>query len=165
MFNYYVSNGSYNRVGNVEWSQSPQRNPEGPDMRIFNTALLLLTILMAVMALLPLFGVDLVLMGEGKLRAAQIDEANLHLNMVRSAAFASFASFSVNYLRRRRPLSSVAPLLYFCIWALFFAPVYIFMYSEFQVADIAFLLFVLVITVVLYRENQKEAKTIFVEEW
>lgn len=134
-------------------------------MRIFNTALLLLTILMAVMALLPLFGMDLVLMGEGKLRSAQIDEANLHLNMVRSAAFASFASFSVNYLRRRRPLSSVAPLLYFCVWALFFAPAYIFMYSEFQLADVAFFLFVFVITVVLYRENQKEAKTIFVEEW
>ena len=134
-------------------------------MRIFNTALLLLTILMAVMALLPLFGVDLVLMGEGKLRPAQIDEANLHLNMVRSAAFASFASFSVNYLRRRRPLSSVAPLLYFCVWALFFAPVYIFLHSKFQLAEVAFLLFVLVITVVLYRENEKEAKTIFVEEW
>ena len=134
-------------------------------MRIFNTALLLLTILMAVMALLPLFGLDLVLMGEGKLRSARIDEANLHLNMVRSAAFASFASFSVNYLRRRRPLSSVAPLLYFCIWALFFAPAYVFMYSEFQRADVAFLVFVFAITVVLYRENQKEAKTIFVEEW
>ena len=134
-------------------------------MRIFNTALLLLAILMAVMALLPLFGLDLVLMGEGKLRSARIDEANLHLNMVRSAAFASFASFSVNYLRRRRPLSSVAPLLYFCIWALFFAPAYVFMYSEFQLADVTFLLFVFVITVVLYRENQKEAKTIFVEEW
>ena len=134
-------------------------------MRIFNTALLLLTILMTVMALLPLFGLDLVLMGEGKLRSARIDEANLHLNMVRSAAFASFASFSVNYLRRRRPLSSVAPLLYFCIWALFFAPAYVFMYSEFQRADVAFLVFVFAITVVLYRENQKEAKTIFVEEW
>ena len=134
-------------------------------MRIFNTALLLLTILMTVMALLQLFGLDLVLMGEGKLRSARIDEANLHLNMVRSAAFASFASFSVNYLRRRRPLSSVAPLLYFCIWALFFAPAYVFMYSEFQRADVAFLVFVFAITVVLYRENQKEAKTIFVEEW
>lgn len=134
-------------------------------MRIFNTALLLLTILMVVMAFLPLFGLDLVLMGEGKLRSAQTDEANLHLNMVRSAAFASFASFSINYLRRRRPLSSVAPLLYFCVWALFFAPAYIFVYSKFQTKDVAFLLIVLVITVVLYRENQKEAKTIFVEEW
>ena len=134
-------------------------------MQIFNTALLLLTILMAAMALLPLFGLDLVLMGEGKLRSAQIDEANLHLNMVRSAAFASFTSFSMNYLRRRRPLSSVAPLLYFCVWALFFSPVYVFMYSEFQLADVAFLLFVFVIAVVLYRENQKEARTIFVEEW
>ena len=93
-------------------------------MRIFNAALLLLTILMVVMALLPLFGMDLVLMGEWKLRSAQIDETNQQLNMVRHAAFASFASFSVNYLRRRRPLSSVAPLLYFCVWALFFAPTY-----------------------------------------
>ena len=134
-------------------------------MRIFNMALLLLTILMAIMALLPLFGLDLVLMGEWKLRSAQIDETNQHLNMVRSAAFASFVSFSVNYLRRRRPLSSVAPLLYFSVWALFFAPIYIFMYSEFQLADVAFLIFVFVITVVLYRENQREAKTIFVEEW
>ena len=134
-------------------------------MRIFNAALMLLTVLMTVMAVLPLLGLDLVLMGLGKLRSAQIDEANLHLNMVRSAAFASFASFSVNYLRRRRPLSSVAPLLYFCVWALFFAPIYIFVYSQFQLEDVAFLLFVFVITVVLYRENQKEAKTIFVEGW
>ena len=134
-------------------------------MRIFNAALMLLTVLMTVMAVLPVFGLDLVLMGLGKLRSAQIDEANLHLNMVRSAAFASFASFSVNYLRRRRPLSSVAPLLYFCVWALFFAPIYIFVYSQFQLEDVAFLLFVFVITVVLYRENQKEAKTIFVEGW
>ena len=143
----------------------PAATPEALPMRIFNTALLLLTILMAVMALLPLLGMDLVLMGEGKLRSAQIDETNLHLNMVRSAAFASFASFSVNYLRRRRPLSSVAPLLYFCVWALFFTPAYVFTYSEFQFADVAFLVFVFVITLVLYRENQKEAKTIFVEEW
>ena len=106
------------------------------------------------MALLPLFGLDLVLMGEGKLRSAQIDEANLHLNMVRSAAFASFASFSVNYLRRRRPLSSVATPLLLRLGA-FFCPVYVFMYSEFQLADVAFLLFVFVITVVLYRENKR----------
>ena len=52
-----------------------------------------LTILMAVMALLPLFGLDLVLMGAGKLRSAQIDEANLHLNMVRSATFAASPAF------------------------------------------------------------------------
>ena len=121
LLNYCSSAGRYETVGVLEWTQSPQRTTEAPGMRIFNAALLLLTILMAVMALLPLFGVDLVLMGEGKLRSAQINETNLHLNMVRSAAFASFASFSVNYLRRRRPLSSVAPLLYFCVWALFFA--------------------------------------------
>lgn len=134
-------------------------------MRIFNTALLLLTALMTVMALLPLFGLDLVLMGQGRLLSANLDGTNLHLNMVRSAAFATLASFSVNYLRRRRPLSSVAPLLYFCVWALFFAPTYIYIYSDFHIKEVAFILFVLVITIILYRENLKEAKTIFVEEW
>jgi hypothetical protein len=134
-------------------------------MRIFNTALLFLTALMTVMSLLPLFGWDLVLMGKGKLLSAQVDDTNVHLNMVRSAAFATFASFSVNYLRGRRPLSSVAPLLYFCFWALLFAPAYILTYSNFQLREIVFILLVLVITVILYRENQKEGKTIFVEEW
>ena len=134
-------------------------------MRIFNAALILLSVLMTLMALLPLFGMDLVIMQGGKLRTAQIDNANLHLNMVRSAAFTTFANFSVNYLRRRRPLSSVAPLLYFCVWALLFAPAYILVYSDFQIKDVAFLLFILLITAVLYRENQKESKTIFVDEW
>lgn len=120
---------------------------------------------MAAMAALPLFGLDLILIGKGELVEASVDDSNLHLFMVRSAAFATFASFILNYLRRRRPLSSVAPLLYFCNWALIFAPVYIATYSSLQWKQVVFLLLTAALSLILFRENAREAKTIFVNEW
>ena len=84
-------------------------------MRVFKIVLSALIVLMFSMALLPLFGLDLVLFGQVELSAAKpVEDANLHLFMVRSAAFATFAIFALNFLRRRRPLSSVAP---YCISA------------------------------------------------
>ena len=134
-------------------------------MRVFNVAMIALAIFMTVMATLPLFGWDFVLIGKGELHRAEIDDSNLHLFMVRSSAFATFATFTMNYLRRRRPLSSVAPLLYFCVWALVFAPAYIYRHSFFQWKQVAFLMFTLTLAVMLYRENEREAKTIFVNDW
>ena len=134
-------------------------------MRVFNVAMIALAIFMTVMAALPLFGWDFVLIGKGELHPAEIDDSNLHLFMVRSSAFATFATFTLNYLRRRRPLSSVAPLLYFCVWALVFAPAFIYQYSFFNWKQVAFLMFTLTLAAILYRENQREAKTIFVNDW
>ena len=134
-------------------------------MRIFNAVVMSLALLMAVMAVLPLYGMDLVLIGKGELTNVLIDESNLHLYMVRSAAFATFATFSLNYLRRRRPLSSVAPLLYFCTWALVFGPTYVFVYASPNWKQAAFLVFNCVLVFFLFRENEREAKTIFVDEW
>ena len=134
-------------------------------MRVFNVAMIALAIFMALMAALPLFGLDFVLIGKGELHRAEINDTNLHLFMVRSSAFATFATFTMNYLRRRRPLSSVAPLLYFCVWALVFAPAYIYQHSLFQWKQFAFLMFTLTLAVILYRENEREAKTIFVNDW
>ena len=134
-------------------------------MRVFNVAMIVLAIFMTLMAILPLLGWDFVLIGKGELHRAAIDNSNLHLFMVRSSAFATFATFKLNYLRRRRPLSSVAPLLYFCVWALVFAPAYIHQYSFFHWKQVAFLMFTLTLAVILYRENEREAKTIFVNDW
>ena len=134
-------------------------------MRFFKVALVMLTLLMLTMAVLPLFGLDLVLFGQAKLANADVDASNLHLFMVRSAAFATFSSFALNYLRRRRPLSSVAPLLYFCSWALVFSPAYVYLYSELHLQHVIFLAFTCALTLILFRENRNEAKTIFVNEW
>ena len=134
-------------------------------MKAYNTALFLLALLMAIMAGLPLLGLDLVLIGKGELVEVSIDDSNLHLFMVRSAAFATFASFTLNYFRRRRPLSSVAPLMYFCVWASIFAPAYIAVYSNLHWRQAAFLLFTATLALILFRENERESKTIFVDEW
>ena len=64
-------------------------------MRVFRVALLMLTSLMLSMACLPVFGLDLVLFGRVGLEAANVDDSNIHLFMVRSAAFATFAAASV----------------------------------------------------------------------
>jgi hypothetical protein len=134
-------------------------------MRVFRVALVMLTLLMLSMAVLPIFDLDLVLFGRIELEAANVDHTNIHLFMVRSAALASFATFAFNFLRRRRPMSSVAPLLFFCSWALIFQPAYILAYHEINSQHVIFYLFTLVLALILYRENKAEAKTIFVDEW
>ena len=134
-------------------------------MRIFRVALIILTLLMLSMAVLPIFGLDLVLFGRFELGAANVDDSNTHLFMVRSAAFATLATFAFNFLRRRRPLSSVAPLLFFCSWALIFQPAYVLAYHEVTLQHIIFYLFTLVLMLILSRENKAEAKNIFVNDW
>lgn len=134
-------------------------------MKPFNVVVMSLALLMAVMAVLPLFSLDLVLIGKGKLSNVVVDESNLHLYMVRSAAFATFANFSLNYLRRRRPLSSVAPLLYFCVWALVFGPAYVYIYASYNWKQVMFFIFTAALILFLFRENKREAKTIFVDDW
>ena len=134
-------------------------------MRIFRVALIILTLLMLSMAVLPIFGLDLVLFGRFELGAANVDDSNTHLFMVRSAAFATLATFAFNFLRRRRPLSSVAPLLFFCSWALIFQPAYVLAYHEVTLQHIIFYLFTLVLMLILSRENKAEAKKIFVNDW
>ena len=134
-------------------------------MRAFRVALLILTLLMLSMACLPIFGFDLVLFGRVGLETASVDDSNIHLFMVRSAAFGTLATFALNFLRRRRPLSSVAPLLFFCSWTLIFQPAFVLTYQELTLQHIMFYLFTLLLVLILYRENKNEAKTIFVDEW
>ena len=106
-----------------------------------------------------------VVVGRGAGEAANVEDSKRHLVMVRSAAFATFATFAFNFLRRRRPLSSVAPLLFFCSWTLIFQPAFVLAYQEVNSQHIMFYLFTLVLVLILYRENKDEAKTIFVNEW
>ena len=76
-------------------------------MRFFKVALVMLTLLMFTMAVLPLFGLDLVLFGQAKLAKADVDASNMHLFMVRSAAFATFSSFAILYPGSIQLMSSV----------------------------------------------------------
>ena len=68
---------------------------------------------MTTASLLPFFGINFVLFRGAVFEPILIDASNTYLHIIRSSTFASMAFFGVNYLRRKRPLSSVAPLLVF----------------------------------------------------
>ena len=116
-------------------------------------------------AVTPLFDLGLLPVGRDAAAAKNVTADYLYLFVACSATFANLATFCIFYLRRRRPLSSVAPLLYFCFWCVIFAPTYISAHSQLQPTDILLLAFLLALTIVFFLENQREAKTVFSNEW
>ena len=134
-------------------------------MRLRQVGSVTLASLFFVIAVTPLFDLGLLPVGRDAAAAKNVTADYLYLFVACSATFANLATFCIFYLRRRRPLSSVAPLLYFCFWCFIFAPMYISIYSQWQSTDILLLAFLLASTLVFFRENQREAKIIFSDEW
>lgn len=83
---------------------------------------------------------------------------------IRSATFLTLAYFILNYLRHRRPLSSVAPLLVFNNCLIVVASVTIMIgtpvWQDWIAVGILYALAPL-----LFIEHRKESKTIFVSDW
>lgn len=134
-------------------------------MRLRRVGSATLASLFFAIAVTPLFGLDLLPVGRDAAAAKDVTADVLYLFVVCSATFANLATFCIFYLRRRRPLSSVAPLLYFCFWCFIFAPMYISAYSQLQSTDILLLALLSVLILVFFRENQREAKFILSNEW
>ena len=133
-------------------------------MRLRQVGSVTLASLFFAIAVTPLFGLELLPVGRDAAADVNVTADDLYLFVVFSATFANLATFCTFYLRRRRPLSSVAPLLYFCFWCVIFAPTYISAYSQLQPTDILLLAFLLALTIVFFRENQREAKIFFSNE-
>lgn len=84
---------------------------------------------------------------------------------IRSATFASLAFFIVNFLRHKRPLSSVAPLLAFCNFLIFFGAALMIKRAEFEVMPWLVLCLCAALSVFLYRENKAQIGVIFNDSW
>ncbi len=90
----------------------------------------------------------------------------LRLQIVRAASFMTMAYFIFKYLRNRKPLSSVVPVLVFINFLIFFSVIYtlrsgyIWSWKEWSVFG-----FLLVLSWVLFRENRSEATKIFSKDW
>ena len=90
----------------------------------------------------------------------------LRLQVVRAASFMTMAYFIFKYLRNRKPLSSVVPVLVFINFLIFFSVIYtirsghIWSWKEWSVFG-----FLLVLSWVLFRENRSEATKIFSKDW
>ena len=85
--------------------------------------------------------------------------------VIRCATFATLAFFSVNFLRRKRPLSSVAPMLVFCNFTVFFGAVLMIQRSQYDVLPWAVLVMIAGVALVLFRENRAQNSVIFRDSW
>ena len=92
---------------------------------------LLLAIWLSAAAVLPLFGMNLIASQAG-LVSFDPSEETLYLFVTRSACFATSVFYLTNFLRRRRPLSSVSPLLVLSIMHFVFGVAYILVFSFFN---------------------------------
>lgn len=125
---------------------------------------LLLAIWLSAAAVLPLFGMNLIASQAG-LVSFDPSEETLYLFVTRSACFATSVFYLTNFLRRRRPLSSVSPLLVLSIMHFVFGVAYILVFSFFNFSLIAFLVLLVGLSIFFYSENEKERSVLFREPW
>ena len=85
--------------------------------------------------------------------------------VIRCATFATLAFFSVNFLRRKRPLSSVAPMLVFCNFTVFFGAVIMIQRAQYDVLPWVVLTMIGGLAFFFYRENRAENSVIFRDSW
>lgn len=120
-----------------------------------------LALALAVTAIAPLFGLNLLIYS-----ISLTDEpVATNFLVIRCATFATLAFFSVNFLRRKRPLSSVAPMLVFCNFTVFFGAVLMIQRSQYDVLPWAVLVMIVGVALVLFRENRAQNSVIFRDSW
>ena len=131
--------------------------------KIFVSFIALVLILMAV---LPLLGFNLILV-LGPLALEPFDPSTepVYLFVSRSAGLATAAFFAVNFLRHRRPLSSVAPLLVYANLTLLFGVAYLLQTSSFQLIQLWPAPILIALSVFLFKQNQGESAKIFTRDW
>lgn len=120
-----------------------------------------LIILLATAAFLPLLGVNLLI---HELSITN-EPAETHFLAIRSATFASLAFFSINFLRHKRPLSSVAPMLAFCNFLVFFGAALMIKRAQFELLPWVVLFTIAALSVFLHRENKAQNTVIFRDSW
>ena len=91
---------------------------------IFRVVLWIVISILVTASLFPLFGYELIISQIEIRRVFEVPGEFGYLFVVRSSSFATLAFFGVNYLRRKRPLSSVEPLLVFSVCIIIFGLLY-----------------------------------------
>ena len=127
--------------------------------------IVLLSIWLSVSAILPLFGYNIIAAELMTLEHFNPQRENYYLYVVRSATFMMLAFFGLNYLRRRRPLSSVAPLLIYSNFVILFGALYQLLSFSFVLHHWLVVGFFFPVSFWLYRQNRQESKTIFKNDW
>jgi drug/metabolite transporter (DMT)-like permease len=134
-------------------------------MRLFSriTCSLIATQL-GVAALLPLFGLNFIA-SRLDLVVFVPDEDLMYLYVLRSACFSTMCFYAINFLRQRRPLSSVSPLLTLCVMQVIFGCAYMLVFDMSKLYFSIFLAFIAGLGVFFYLQNERESKVIFKDSW
>jgi len=118
------------------------------------------------MAVLPLFGFNLILvLGPAAVEPFDPSVEPIYLFVGRSAGLATAAFFAINFLRHRRPLTAAAPLLVYANFTLIFGLAYLVQTSSFQLIQLWPAPILIVLSVFLFKQNQRESAKIFTKDW
>ena len=117
------------------------------------------------MAVLPLFGLNLILvMGPAVLEPFDPSVEPIYMFVGRSAGLATVGFFAINFLRHRRPLTAAAPLLVYTNFTLFFGVAYL-VQTPFQFIQLWPVPVLLVLSIFLFKQNQRKSAKIFTKDW
>ena len=125
-----------------------------------------IALVLMLMAVLPLVGFNLILvMGPFALEPFDPSTELVYLFVARSAGLATAAFFAINFLRHRRPLTSVAPLLVYANFTLAFGVAYLLQTSSFKLIQLWPVPILVALSVFLFKQNQRESAKIFTKDW
>ena len=122
-------------------------------------------LVLSVTAVMPFLGYHFFLYELKIVKAEEIPLGLTHLLVVRSSCFATLAFFGTQYLRRKRPTSAVEPILVFCLFVVVFGLAFMVLQQRTNWESWISLGLTAILSVLLYRENQAETKTIFKDTW
>ena len=125
-----------------------------------------IALILVLMAVLPLFGFNLILvLGPAAVEPFDSSVEPIYLFVGRSAGLATAAFFAVNFLRHRRPLTAAAPLLVYANFTLIFGLAYLVQTSSFEFIQLWPAPILIVLSVFLFKQNQRESAKIFSKDW
>ena len=126
----------------------------------------LISLVLILMAVLPLLGFNLILLlGPFTLEPFDPSTEPVYLFVSRSAGLATAAFFAINFLRHRRPLTSVAPLLVYAVFTILFGVAYLLQTSSFQLIQLWSAPILIALSAFLFKQNQGESAKIFSKDW
>ena len=133
--------------------------------KLFKIVIGVLVLVLFVTAVMPLLGYHFSLYELRIVKTEEIPLGLTHLFVVRSACFAALAFFGTQYLRRKRPASSLEPILVLCVFVVVFGLAFMILQERTNWESWISLGLIVILSVLLYRGNQAETKTIFRDHW
>ncbi|SVC89558.1 uncharacterized protein METZ01_LOCUS342412, partial [marine metagenome] len=91
----------------------------------FKVVIGILVLALSVIAIMPFLGYHFSLYELRIVKTEEIPLGFTHLFVIRSACFAALAFFGTQYLRRKRPASSLEPILVFGVFVVVFGLVFV----------------------------------------